>query len=357
MAKVFISHSVHDRHFVETGLVPALVHAGHGYWYSRESIMTAELWERSILRGLESCDWFAVVLSVRSAASEYVKDEINWAIEHRHGRVIPVMQSDCKLTDFHIRLPRIQYVDWRSDAKAARIAFIALLDRSNSPVDGAVATKAPYTSADQDWRESRSSDSKRSIAASTRLIESRILAPDKLALAYNTRGCALVRANRFDDALMDFSSAITLEPKNAIFYANRGGLYWEKRGDVDNAMRDLAQAVALEPDDPDLSECYNMLGKIHLGEKRYWQAISFFDRAIDLPHIVTGTQPGAIASVESHLDLAAYFYRGEAYEKLHHRKEAIENYQLAAAWPVYDDELLRLQAEAKARLVKLGHKA
>jgi hypothetical protein len=70
------------------------------------------------------------VLSSRSAASEYVKDEINWAVEHRRGHLIPILQSDCNLIDFHIRLPRIHYIDWRHDPK--------IRTRSRSPASGGV---------------------------------------------------------------------------------------------------------------------------------------------------------------------------------------------------------------------------
>jgi hypothetical protein len=75
MVRVFISHSTRDRSFVEAELVPVLSGAGYGFWYSKDSIRTAELWERSIRAGLASCDWFTIVMSANSVASDYVKDE------------------------------------------------------------------------------------------------------------------------------------------------------------------------------------------------------------------------------------------------------------------------------------------
>lgn len=133
MTSVFVSHSTQDRQFVEADLVPTLIGGGHTYWYSKETIRTADLWERAILRGLQSCEWFAVVLSIRSAASEYVKDEIAWAVEHRANRLLPILLTDCNLSDFHIRIPRVQYVDWRGQSAPARSTVLDLLGSSNSP--------------------------------------------------------------------------------------------------------------------------------------------------------------------------------------------------------------------------------
>ena len=354
MARFFISHATHDRGFVEAELVPILTAAGHSYWYSKESIRGAELWERSILHGLEASDWFAVVLSAQAATSEFVNDEINWAMEHRSGRVIPIVIDDCKLTDFHIRLPRIQNVDWRRDVEAARGHFLELLcDRANKPSADASRTNPEYATAEQDWVDSRSGASTRSIPACTRLIESKTLSAKKLALAHNARGCSYVRESRFDEALSDFSTAIALEPDNPVFYVNRGGLHLEVKSDTKNALPDLALAAAMEPNG---LTCNRLLGKLHFKEKRYGPAATFFDRAIEDAHWVTGTQPDAIASAEGYLDLEAYYFRGQAYEKMGDKKQAIENYQLVAWWPVEGEEATEMQTLAKARLLGLTEK-
>jgi hypothetical protein len=81
MSKLFISHSTSDRKFVEDKLAGLLKALGFDVWFAENDIKTAEQWERSILAGLESSDWFVLVMSPRSAKSEWVKDEVNWAIE------------------------------------------------------------------------------------------------------------------------------------------------------------------------------------------------------------------------------------------------------------------------------------
>jgi serine/threonine-protein kinase len=54
-----------------------------------------------------------------------VKDEAHWAIEERPGRIIPVLMEDCDVRDLHIRLPRIQYVDFRTVDEEARRRLLA----------------------------------------------------------------------------------------------------------------------------------------------------------------------------------------------------------------------------------------
>lgn len=127
MSNLFISHATADRGFVEKELLGLLRALGFTVWFAEEDIKTSDQWERSIRRGLESSDWFLLILSSRSAASEWVKDELTWAFEKRPGRVLPILVEDCNLSDFHIRLPRIQHVNWRANPKEARDRLIKVL--------------------------------------------------------------------------------------------------------------------------------------------------------------------------------------------------------------------------------------
>jgi serine/threonine protein kinase len=126
--RVFVSHSTKDRDFVEREVITQLEKHGIRTWYSKVDIQTASEWERSILRGLESCEWFLVVMSPRSSSSEWVKDELHWAIDNRPNRIIPVLMDDCNLSDFHIRMGRIQYVDFRNRTKESRAQLLALFE-------------------------------------------------------------------------------------------------------------------------------------------------------------------------------------------------------------------------------------
>jgi len=126
--RVFVSHSTKDRDFVEREIISQLEQNGIKTWYSKVDIQTASEWERSILRGLESCEWFLVVMSPRSSSSDWVKDELHWAIDKRPNRIIPVLMEDCNLRDFHIRMARIQYVDFRNPSREARVQLMDLFE-------------------------------------------------------------------------------------------------------------------------------------------------------------------------------------------------------------------------------------
>lgn len=120
MAKVFVSHSSQDREFLEDAVLPCLREAGLDIWYSTDEIRGSEQWERAILNALESSDWFVVAMSPSAAMSPWVRSEVHWAMEHRWGRIVPLLVDDCKLLDFHLRLPELQYVDFRSVHDNAR---------------------------------------------------------------------------------------------------------------------------------------------------------------------------------------------------------------------------------------------
>ncbi len=130
MASVFISHSTLDREFAEQAIVALLEQHGISTWYSRDSIHGADEWERCIKQGLNACAWFLVILSRESVNSEWVRTEVHWALEHRRGRVIPVVIDDCNPADCHLKLIQIQHVNFRSDYSAAGKELVSLLSPS-----------------------------------------------------------------------------------------------------------------------------------------------------------------------------------------------------------------------------------
>src|SRR4051794_39023024 len=101
MPKIFISHSSGDREFVEREINDILQRCGLEIWYAPRSIRPGDRFAASIVRGLESCDWFLVVMSPRSVESEWVLDEVHWAMDNRKSRVIPVLMEDCDPSHFH----------------------------------------------------------------------------------------------------------------------------------------------------------------------------------------------------------------------------------------------------------------
>jgi serine/threonine protein kinase len=127
--RVFVSHSSKDRRVVEDDIVFPLEANGISTWYSKVSIQTAAEWERSILEGLKSCGWFLIAMSTNSASSEWVRDELHWAIENRPARILPMLLEDCEPREFHIRLARLQAIDLR-DRRGAQKQLIETIVRS-----------------------------------------------------------------------------------------------------------------------------------------------------------------------------------------------------------------------------------
>lgn len=118
--RIFISHSSKDKAFVEQQLVPLLNRHSINTWYSRDDIQSASDWQSSILDSLQECDWFLVVMSPSAMASEWVKAEVLWAFENRSGCIVPVLLEECQLLNFHLQMPRLQYVDFTAEVQTAR---------------------------------------------------------------------------------------------------------------------------------------------------------------------------------------------------------------------------------------------
>lgn len=112
MKKVFISHSSQDRVFVEDVLIPILKEHSIVPWYSKDDIAITEKWEESIKRNLKESEWIIIVLSPNAIKSDWVKAEVHWAIETKPERIIPILYEECDAIDLHLKLPRIQYVDF-----------------------------------------------------------------------------------------------------------------------------------------------------------------------------------------------------------------------------------------------------
>jgi hypothetical protein len=116
---VFVSHATVDRDWVETEIVDFLSGNNLKPWYSDRAISTSTQWEREILKGLQVCEWFSLVVSPAAAKSDWVKDELFWAMENRPTRIVPIIMKKSDLYQFHIRLPRIQNIDFTVDRTAA----------------------------------------------------------------------------------------------------------------------------------------------------------------------------------------------------------------------------------------------
>lgn len=116
-----------DRAWVERELLGLISSVGLEPWFGETDINSTEEWERSILEALVQSQWFILVMSPRAAASDWVKDELHWAIGNRNDYIIPLLVEDCDRSDFHLRLSRIQYIDFRHEKREAREELVKLL--------------------------------------------------------------------------------------------------------------------------------------------------------------------------------------------------------------------------------------
>lgn len=75
--------------------------------------------------------------------------------------------------------------------------------------------------------------------------DSAISLNDQLPEAYNTRGAVLVRLDRPEEAIRDFTAAIRINPLNARAFNNRGSAYFEINY-KDQALKDFNRALELD---------------------------------------------------------------------------------------------------------------
>jgi len=160
--------------------------------------------------------------------------------------------------------------------------------------------------------------------------------PDYKSSLYN-RGTAYKDINKFPEALADFNKALLLDPDFVEAYHNRG-LTLDQMGKTDLAIKDFTKALAYNANDvkvyvnrgvsygktgqmdlaiadfskaisidPKNADAYSDMGLAHSHKKMYDEAISYFNKAI--------------AFKEKFTD--AYFNRAMAYRGISKYKEAI----------------------------------
>jgi serine/threonine protein kinase len=170
------------------------------------------------------------------------------------------------------------------------------------------------------------------------------LAP-KYATTYINRGNARYALGENQAAITDYNQAISLAPNNIFVYSGRGNARYAL-GDKKGAIADFDQAISLDPKN---AFVYSSRGDVRfaLGDKK--GALADFEQAIRLdPKLATayngrgvirhewGNKQGAIADYDQAIRLdpkfaIVYFNRGFSHSALGNKKEAIADYQKAAA--------------------------
>jgi tetratricopeptide (TPR) repeat protein len=95
---------------------------------------------------------------------------------------------------------------------------------------------------------------------------------------YYLREQAKFRAGDLEGAQKDISSAIILDPQNAIYYAEEASIYL-RRQQPDKAQESLQKAISI---DPDFASSHRLLGVSYLRQEKKDEACKAFQKAKEL---------------------------------------------------------------------------
>ena len=169
------------------------------------------------------------------------------------------------------------------------------------------------------------------------------------------RGIAYDHKGEDDRAITDYAEAIRLEPKDPDAYIRRGDVY-NRKGDYDRAIADYGEAIRFDPQN---AHAYTRRGNVYSGKGDYNRAIADLGQAVRLnpkhtiaylirgvAYIKKGDYDRAIADLEQAVrldpnDPKAYVIRGAAYDGKGDYNHAIADY----------DEALRLDPNLKSAAV------
>jgi hypothetical protein len=115
--------------------------AGHPVWIDVKGIEGGGTWNQDIQQGIDECYAYIVVVSPDSLASDWVRNEMLYALEYRRGCVYPVLFRP--VDRLPVELMRIQYTDFQGDYDAALAKLLRALSPTPSPRR---APHAPATS-------------------------------------------------------------------------------------------------------------------------------------------------------------------------------------------------------------------
>jgi len=116
--EAFLSHSSQDREMAER-IAHALQEHGIPTFFAPSNLFGAQQWQDEILRALERCDWFLVLLSPDAVDSMWVRRETSMALSDRRfdKRIVPLLYRSCDLDT--LRWLRVyQFVDFQGDFHA-----------------------------------------------------------------------------------------------------------------------------------------------------------------------------------------------------------------------------------------------
>lgn len=107
----FINYSTVNKEFT-TKFVKSLRAGGYPVWFDLLDLPAGSRRDDEVEKALRECSIFVTILTPESIASENVKGEIDYAIDH-DKRILPVLLEAC---DVPLRLRHFQYVDFTTQS-------------------------------------------------------------------------------------------------------------------------------------------------------------------------------------------------------------------------------------------------
>jgi serine/threonine protein kinase len=180
-------------------------------------------------------------------------------------------QYSLAVTYYHLRTGQLLF---KGDQAQVMYAHLELEpDLSNLPsTEGAVVARALAKEPGKRWQNCK--------AFVNELIQGWKQADEKArkenARAYYKRGFAWIDKGEYDNAIRELNEAVRLDGENARFYYERG-LARAYKGDHEKELSDFSEAIRL---DPRFAPAYNCRGLAWRTRQEFDKAISDFDAAI-----------------------------------------------------------------------------
>ncbi|HEX6035942.1 MAG TPA: TIR domain-containing protein, partial [Anaerolineales bacterium] len=137
MAQVFTSYSRRDTETVDT-IVEKMSQAGISVWLDRSDIKAGNTWRVQIVKAIDTCQAFVLMLSPHSAASDNVRREID--LSHDSERTIFVVMLDPVRpipAEIRYQLAGLQFID------AQKLGLDKAVDELIETLKGHLAQFAP----------------------------------------------------------------------------------------------------------------------------------------------------------------------------------------------------------------------
>ncbi len=134
----------------------------------------------------------------------------------------------------------------------------------------------------------------------------------RLVTTYASRGYALQQLGKLDEALSDYNQALQMDPTFTRLYLDRARVFYEK-GDYARALADVNQLL----DKQDTADGYDLRSLVYLRQHQYDQALKDSEKA----SLMDATFP------------LPYYHRGEIYQALGKKAEAVDAYMRFLLFP------------------------